>query len=147
MSKTNNWPMPSMIIVTGTWGPTETFKLIPATKDCPYTECIYNHAAKTLAVIGINKKEAFHMMPRLDDNGIPQQNKAGGKENPTKQQRVTLETFSEYYVMGTLEVEEFVKNVAVNADTYDYGAFLNAPSMETPGASGITKRDSKIILA
>ena len=45
------------------------------------------------------------------------------------------------------EVEEFVKNVAVNADTYDYGVFLNAPSMETPGASGITKSDSKIILA
>ena len=143
MSKTNNWPAPSMILVTGTWGPTETFKLIPATKDCPYTECIYNHSAKTLAVIGINKKEAFHMMPRLDDNGTPQKSKLGGKD---KQQRVTLETFSEYYVMGTLEVEEFVKNVAVNADTYNYSTFLNAPSMETPGASGITKGESKIIL-
>ena len=45
--------------------------------------------AKTLAVIGKTKKDTFHMIPRLDDNGHPQRLKQGGTEQePNKKQRV-----------------------------------------------------------
>jgi hypothetical protein len=139
MSKTNNnWPAPSMMIVSGNWGPMPTFKLIPITKDCPYVECIFNPQAKALAVIGAIIKDTFHMVPRLDDNGEPQKRKGPGSDkNPEKQQRVTLSTFQEYYVHGEEEITNFLEKFAVNEKEYEYKDFMNMPTMDDPNKAGI----------
>jgi len=112
---------------------------MPVTKDCPYLECIYNPQAKVLAVIGTNKKDAFHWVDRVNDDGAPIRVKAAVAEgqNPNKQQRVTLETYAEYYVEGKEEVENFIQNVAVNASDFDYKKVLDMPDMADPSKSGI----------
>lgn len=137
MSKENLWPEPSMMLVTGNWGPMKTFKLIPVTKDCPYIECIFNPAIKLLAVIGTHKKDQFHMVERLNDDGEPRKRKVPTKDEEYQKQRVTVETFSEYYVQEKDEIETFIKHFAVNAKDFDYTKFLNAPGMEAPSESGI----------
>lgn len=135
----SNWPAPTMAIVSGTWGPMDTFKLIPVTKECPYLECIYNPQAKVLAVIGTHKKETFHMVPKLDDNGDPVKVKGQPREskNPVREQRVKMETYSEYYVMGEEEVENFLKRVTVNHEEFEYTEILTKEVMEDPSASPV----------
>ena len=41
----------NMMLVSGNWGPYETFKLIPVNTDCPYVEAIFDPSGKILAVI------------------------------------------------------------------------------------------------
>lgn len=133
MSKTNTWSNPSMLIVTGNWGPSKTFKLIPTTNDCPYVEGIFDPTGKVLAVIGNTVKDSFHMVPRLDDNGEPQTRKGiGSDKEPYKKQRVTLPTFQEYYIHGEEEIENFLNTFAVNVKDFDYKTYLTTPTMDAP---------------
>jgi len=128
----NNWPYcPNMMLTTSAWGPSESFSLVPVTKDCPYIEVLYNPAAKTLAIIGKSKKDTFHMIPRLDDNGKSQMLK-GTQEQ--KKQRVQQESYSEYYITERSEIETFLNNFAVNAKDFDYAKFLDMKGMEDPSA-------------
>lgn len=140
MSKTNITK--SMMLITGTWGPTKTFKLMPTSSECPYIECIFNPSGKILAVISKNKKDSFHMVPRLNEAGEPQMK----RDNKPKEQRVTLETYQEYYITELDEIKAFIKAFAENAEDYDYDHYLNLPTMETPGATGITKDTSPLII-
>lgn len=128
---------PSMILISANWGPTESFKMIPASKECPYVECIYNPTGKVLAVIGTISKEAFHTVPRLNEDGDPQKRKFPTEQQPHKTQRVTQETFSEYYIFGKDEVEAFIKMFAVNAEDFDYSKYTDMKTMDSPNASGI----------
>ena len=88
---------PNMLLISGDWMSIPTSKLMPISKECPYVECIFNPAGKVLAVIGTTAKDTFHMIPRLDEFGKEQPLKGG---TDVKEQRITLETFSEYYIQG-----------------------------------------------
>ena len=135
---------PNMLLISGDWMSIPTFKLMPISKDCPYVECIFNPAGKVLAVIGSTSKDTFHMIPRLNENGKEQKIKGG---TDIQEQRVTLETFSEYYIQGKEEVESFIKLFAVNAADFDYSKYLNMEMMDAANASGVLPGpDSKIIL-
>ena len=135
---------PNMLLISGDWLGLPTFKMMPVTKDCPYVECIFNPAAKVLAVIGTHVKDTFHMVPRLDDNGKEQKIKGRSDLN---EQRVSLETFSEYYVKGKEEVENFLKIFAVNFDDFDYSKYLDMEMMDSPSDSPVLPGpNSKIIL-
>ena len=116
----------NMILVHGTWGTNRTFKLIPATMDCPYSEVLFDPEGKLLAVISRFGKQVLHMVPRLDENGDPVYMKVGkrasGKE--VKEQRVTVESFFEYYVFDKTDIEDFVKLYAINSDTFNYQAYM-----------------------
>lgn len=137
--KTKKWGNPSMLLVTGNYGPTETFKLMPTTEDSPYIEAIFNPMAKVLAVIGTKKKDVFHMVERLDENGDPKMRKAKmTKEEPHQKQRVTVESYSEYYITNRDEIDDFIVNMAVNYDQYDYKKFLDLKTMESPNLLGTT---------
>lgn len=137
MSKTNAWPEPSMMLVTGNWGPTQTFKMMPVSNDCPYIECIFNPTAKILAIIGTHKKDQFHMVHKLDEDGEPMMRKKPSPEEKYRKQRVSTETYSEYYLQEKEEIEEFIKNFAVNASNFDYKKYLDAATMDEPSKSGI----------
>lgn len=62
------------------------------------------------------------MMPRLDDNGQPQRLKVPNKETGKvhKEQRTTIETFSEVYITEKSEIENFIGMFAINAATFPY---------------------------
>jgi len=130
----SNWPEPSMMLTTSAWAKISSFSLMPITNDCPFVECLYNPMAKTLAIIGKTKKDTFHMVPRLDDNGSPQEIK-GGTER--KQQRVSQESYTEYYITEREEVENFIKKFAVNHAEFDYKKSLDMATMEDASNSPV----------
>jgi hypothetical protein len=137
MSKTN-WPEPSMMLVTSNWANTESFSLMPINNECPFVEALYNPMAKTLAVIGKTTKDTFHMIPRLSDDGKPQPLKSGATpEEPYKKQRVSQESYTEYYIVDQKEAEEFIKNFTVNHETFDYKKVLYKETMEGASTSGV----------
>ena len=136
MSK-NNWPAPSMMLVTSNWAGMKSFSLMPINEECPYVEAMYNPAAQTLAVIGKTAKDTFHMVPRLNDDGKPINAKNGTKEEPYKKQRVQQESYTEYYIVDKEEAKKFIENFAVNHEDFDYKEVLDKETMDAPNASGI----------
>jgi hypothetical protein len=124
-----------MIIVTSTWGPRKTFKLIPISTDCPYNEAIYDPESKVLGVISKERKQSLHMVPKLNDMGDVQYLKMGKKSNGKEyaEERKTLETFYEYYIEENSEIKDFINMFATNAESYDYDTYLNEPkTMSAP---------------
>jgi hypothetical protein len=116
-----------MLLITSSWGPAKTFKMIPINKDCPFNECIYDVQSKTLAIIGKESKTAFHMMPKLDAQGDVMRLKIGKKENGKDyaEERKVLETFYEYYITEKSEIEDFIAKFAVNSGSFDYLQYTN----------------------
>lgn len=110
----------SMMVVKSDWNNQPTFKMIPLFKECPYVECIYDPQSKVLALIGSTKKNVFHMMPKLDDNGdvIPRKTRTEGSKIH-KEERKTIETFQEYYITDAADIKEFISSCAVNSELAD----------------------------
>ena len=121
----------NMLLVHGTWGTSKTFKMIPASMDCPYAEVLFDPESKLLAVISRFGKEVLHMVPRIDENGDPVYMKVGKRGNgkEVKEQRVTINSFFEYYIMDKKDVEEFVKMYGINADTFDYNTYMQGTGL------------------
>jgi|LakMenE01Jun11ns_1017448.scaffolds.fasta_scaffold8821348_1 hypothetical protein len=121
----------NMLLVHGTWGTSKTFKMIPASMDCPYAEVLFDPESKLLAVISRFGKEVLHMVPRIDENGDPVYMKVGKRGNgkEVKEQRVTINSFFEYYIMDKKDVEDFVKMYAINADTFNYDTYMQGTGL------------------
>jgi len=108
-----------------------TFQLIPVDANCPYLEAIYVPEKKALVVISKERRNSFHMLPKLDETGMPM---VVGKSRPNefRQQRVSVETFYEYYIRTTGEIKSFVDMFAINSDTFDYDMYLVKDMVEAP---------------
>jgi hypothetical protein len=116
-----------MLLITSSWGPAKTFKMIPVSKDCPYNECIFDVQQKVLAIISKESKESLHMLPRLTETGDIQRLKIGKKENGKDyaEERKALVTFYEYYLEDKTEIEEFIKKFAVNSENFNYKQYMD----------------------
>jgi hypothetical protein len=125
-----------MLLVTSTWGPAKTFKMMPVSNDCPFNECIFDVQSKVLAIISKQSKESLHMLPKLDDKGDIVRLKIGKKEDGKDyaEERKMLSTFYEYYIIEKEEIEGFIKHFAANADEFDYMQYLN---LEIPKAGPV----------
>jgi hypothetical protein len=119
--------MNNMLLITSTWGPAKTFKMIPVTKDCPFNECIFDVQSKVLAVISKESKESLHMLPKLTDTGDVMRLKIGKKDNGKDyaEERKALVTFYEYYVTEKQEITDFVQKFAINANDFNFTEYLN----------------------
>jgi hypothetical protein len=105
----------SMMIIKSDWNQQPTFKMVPVSVNCPYVECIYDPESKILALIGNIKKNVFHMMPKLDDNGDIVARKVRTEGSKTyKEERRTVETFQEYYITDNAQISEFVEMFGIN---------------------------------
>lgn len=128
----------TMLLVESSWGPMQTFKLLPISLDCPYIECMYNPDGKVLAIIGKSMKQSYHFVEKVDDNGKPVVKKAGyTKEEPHKMQRVLMDTFSEYYIFDK-DIITFLEIFAVNFKSFDYKKYTEMKKMDTPNILGTT---------
>jgi len=88
---------------------------------------------KVLAIIGTKKKDVFHMVERLDENGDARPRKGKVTKNePLQKQRVSVESYSEYYITERDEINDFIKNITVNHDNFDYKKYLDLKTMEAP---------------
>lgn len=125
------------MLVTGSWGNTKTFKMIPVTPECPYNEAIFDRDSKVLALIGKEKKQSMHMVAKLDDNGDVKRMKIGRREGGKDyaEERKTLETYYEYYIENPDEVKSIVDMLAVNADRFDYVQYMEQANIEKPTSS------------
>ena len=112
----------NMILLTSAFRTQQSFNLVPATADCPYVECMFDPESKILACITKVKKQSYHFLPKLDDNGDALRLKIGKRENgkTVREQRVLVDTFSEFYVTEKEEIVEFLKTFACNESSFNY---------------------------
>ena len=119
-----------MMGIRSVWGNNKTFRLLPVDVHCPYLECIYDPESKILVVISKNSKTNYHMLPQLDDNGdmvSAKRPRANGKT--FKEERRTVETYQEYYLIVEEDIYAFLKNVMVNYTELEtvVKEFIDAP--------------------
>jgi len=114
-----------MMLISSSWKNTKTFRLIPTSDSCPYVECIFDPELKVLAIVGKNKKDTFHMVPKLDANGDPEIRKSPKADKIAKEERRTLETYQEYYISDLSQIREFIEMFAVNAKTFNYAEYTD----------------------
>ena len=125
MSKTPNSFGGNMLLIKSSWDGAPSFGMIPVSLDCPYSECLFSPGEKTLAVISKVPKQALRMVPRIDTNGDVERAKvkrASGKDY--KEERKTIDTLQEYYIIDKADIESFVKMFAVNADEFQFMSFF-----------------------
>lgn len=132
MTKTNE--KASMLLISSAWLDKPSFKMIPISENCPYTECLYDPTSKVFVIISKMTKTSLHMLPRLDDNGDPKVLKTGKRPNGKiiQESRLALETLLEYYVEEQKDIITLIDIFAMNADVFDYKAILNAKVVEIP---------------
>lgn len=118
----------SMMLISSTWAEQPTFKLLPISKDCPYNEVIFDPSSRALAIVGKEKKQTLHMLPKLTDTGDVQMIKVQKRDNGKQyaETRVSMETFYEYFIEKEEEVKDFITTFASNSDTYDWASQVAA---------------------
>lgn len=122
-----------MKLITAPWQNRKSFRLLPVTADCPYVEGIYDPDSKILVLLSAIRKETFHMATKLDENGDMIKTKFPRPNGKTyKEERKTLETFTEYYIQEKEEIEEMIKEIAVNAKTFDFGKYMTQQKVIVP---------------
>jgi hypothetical protein len=123
----------TMLLVTSVWQSKKCFRLIPVTQTCPYSEGIYDPDSKVLVMMSGFRKQSFHMVPKLNENGDPSKTKAPRPNGKTYQeQRVALETFEEFYISEKQEIENLINMIAINAETFDYKQYMNDSPLILP---------------
>jgi hypothetical protein len=143
----------NMLIVSTYWGEAKSFKLIPINNECPYLEVMYDSTTGLLAVISKSKKQVFHNVPKIDDNGDMIYMKMGKRENGKnyKEERRTIETFQEYYLIEESEIIDFVNTFGVNSDEFNYMVYVEAtrkksnPDIVMPEVAPIMSLDGEVL--
>ena len=122
----------SMMAVSSTWGQKKTFRLIPVTKDSTFSEGIYDIDSKVLILMSGHTKEQFHMITKMDDDGMPVQMKNGKTHHdgsPYKKERKMIQTCSEYFISDKEEIKNFL-SVFVFSKEFNYDEYLNKEAIE-----------------
>jgi len=118
-----------MMIYKSGWG-TETeffptFKMLPVTQDCPFNEVLFDPKSKILAIVGKEKKQAYRMLPKLNDKG--KQVVAMERGVPVEvQERKLMENFYEYYLEEVEDIEYFINKFAINSKDFNWMSFINS---------------------
>jgi hypothetical protein len=124
----------SMILVQSTWQEAQTFRMIPISESCPYVECIFDPGTKVFVVILKITKTALHMLPKLDEYGLPVTGSKG-----TKQDRNKIDVFQEFYLEDQTGITDIIEHFAINAKKFDYKSFMATASEEVSE----TKKEKK----
>jgi hypothetical protein len=132
----------TMLIITAPWAPeVNTFRMIPATPDCPYLDVVYNRDKKALEITSTYKRNEYAMFAKVDDNGDAEKRKTAKVDEETgvqitvKQERRMAEILQKYFILEQSEIISFVQTFAVNADRIDYMQHFQGSIVEAPKAS------------
>lgn len=117
--KTNQ---PVMRAYSSTWNEKPSFKLMPFTNDCLFIEGLFDTETQTLVLFTKEKKQSLHLIPKLNDEGdvVPTAKRKG---KAYKEQRITLDTYMEYYVTDKKEICEVIDSLIMNPE-FDYKKFI-----------------------
>lgn len=126
-----------MICVTSVWNGQESFKVIPLVENCPYVEMIYDPEASMLVIISKIIKDAYHMIPKMDDKGdiVPTKNRKSPDKTYAEERRL-VQSFQEYYLYKKEEVRDIIAKFAINADNFDL-SILDKASTVTMGPAQV----------
>lgn len=126
----------TMRLYTSNYQNHKTFSAFPVSKDSAYANFMYDPVTKHLALIGTIMKHGFVYEDKLDGNGF-QEEVNGQKANqlraqhgkqlyPFKRERLASQVTNDYLITEKEEQIEIIKRFCENADTFDFGAYLNA---------------------
>lgn len=104
-----------MMLIHSAFKNVKSFSLISVDKNCPYIEALFDPSSKVLAVITKEKKNTFHMVPNLKNDGTPLEG---------KKQRVQIETYGEYYITNEEDLKNFINIFAINSTTFNYDQYI-----------------------
>ena len=116
----------TMTLISSEWNGHNTFRMIPVSNDAPYVECIYDVTSGLFVIIGKVTKTTLHMLPKLDENGDPIATVAlrpNGRN--VKEERVSSETFQEYYLDNKQDIKNLVNYLAINHKEFDFQTTLD----------------------
>jgi len=121
-----NYMLVESVFVDGPGDPVKNFIGIPMDADAPFLEIVFDPSKKILGIVSKTLKPQFHFMPKIDGNGFPKpnSNKALKEQYPMAQERLLIDTYHEYYIRTSKEIEAFLKMYAFNATTFDWKSFL-----------------------
>ena len=114
-----NTDLKKMIVYSTDWYGTQTFRMLPVDKECPYNEVIYDPTTKVLAIISKEFKEKPNMFPKLNENGKPiifKKNQPTENEPEYVQERKMMQTYYEYYLDKEDDIKDFVNTFAINPE-------------------------------
>ncbi len=126
--------MKNMMLYKSGWGTESTFlptfKMIPTSSDCPFNEVLFDPSSKILAVVGKEKKQAYRLVPKLNDKGRPVIVTERGVPVEV-QERKLMENFYEYYLENLDDVQRFIEMFAINADSFDWKEYWKEEEKES----------------
>ncbi len=100
-----------------------TFKMIPTLSDCPFNEVLFDPNSKILAVVSKEKKQAYRLVPKLNDKGRPVI--VTEKGVPVEvQERKLMDNFYEYYLENLDDVQRFIEMFAINSESFDWKEYF-----------------------
>lgn len=132
----------NMWLHKGVWEGVDTFRMMPVTDDCPFSEVIYDIKLTMMLVLSKTSRENFQHVPLLDDQGqmikIPKrtQKKASDASEADSfyaTERVLMNYQIEHKIMEHDEQIAFIKQFAVNHDAFDYEKYLRNIDQEAVG--------------
>lgn len=89
----------SMMLYTSTWREKETFRLVPFKEECKFLEGIYDPSTKALALIAKDKKDSYHMVAKVDEQGeLVKAKRQRTNGSPYAEERRQLETYYEWHI-------------------------------------------------
>ena len=96
----------SMIFLKEKEGTFDTFKLIPVSNECGFTEIRFNYAKKILTIISKQTYEGFQIIPRINSDGVYEKSKS--HETGYKHERVRMAQFYDYILTDKEDIKTFV---------------------------------------
>ena len=106
--------------------PVATFTGIPVSDNCPYIELIFDPTTGILGIVSKHHKQLFHWVPRVSEDGmqIPVKDRVAVAAGlVTKQQRIQIDSYHEYYIRNVEEIKSFLDKFVVNSD-FDYQRYF-----------------------
>jgi hypothetical protein len=98
---------------------------------------IYDPEASMLVIISKIIKDAYHMIPKMDDKGdiVPAKNRKSPDKTYAEERRL-VQSFQEYYLYKKEEVRDIIAKFAINADNFDL-SILDKASTVTMGPAQV----------
>jgi hypothetical protein len=97
--------------------------MIPTLSDCPFNEVLFDPNSKILAVVSKEKKQAYRLVPKLNDKGRPVI--VTEKGVPVEvQERKLMDNFYEYYLENLDDVQRFIEMFAINSESFDWKEYF-----------------------
>lgn len=142
--------MKTMLLVNSWWQGIPTFRMIPASKDCPYAEVIFiNGPQKGMAVISQIEYEKLEMVPKLDAKGMEVPMKVNGGPPTVEKTRISMRTLYEYQILNKDEMVEFINMFGINSDKFDFQKYMDMdfskPEEGKSKASGIVDKEGNAL--